>query len=175
MVSHMVHDVTAIEAPVAARPILDHLLQLYLHDFSELAPLGSPFGEVNHNGLFDYKAGLDSYWREPSRVPLLIRADGRIAGFVLLSQWSALDHPLDRAVAEFFVLRKYRLASIGTRTAHQLFRRYPGCWEVPVADYNPGALRFWRSVVHSLGATEHAGDGQRWSGPVLCFETGSAA
>jgi predicted acetyltransferase len=151
MPSHTVHDVKAVLVPAADRSVLDHLLQLYLHDFSALAPLGSRFGEVNEDGLFTYEPGLDGYWQHSAHVPLLIRADDRIAGFALLNQWSALNQPLDRAVAEFFVLRKYRLASIGTRAARQLFRRYPGRWEVPVADYNPGALKFWRSVVRSLG------------------------
>jgi hypothetical protein len=66
---------------------------------------------------------------------MLIRADGHIAGFALLNQWSALDRPLDRAVAEFFVVRKYRLACVGTRAAHRVFRRYPGRWEIPVGAY----------------------------------------
>jgi predicted acetyltransferase len=175
MASHLVHSVTAAEAPATERPVLDHLLQLYFHDFSELAALGSPYGEVDENGLFGYSPSLDSYWREADHIPLLIRADGHIAGFVLLHRWSALDRPLDRAVAEFFVLRKYRRAGVGTRAAHLVFRRYPGRWEVPVADYNPDALRFWRTVVRSLSIAEiveHAGDGRRWSGVVLCFASG---
>lgn len=178
MASRTVHDVMAIVVSAAERPVIDNLLQLYLHDFSELARLGSPYGEVNEDGLFNYKPSLESYWQGSDHVPLMIRADGRIAGFALLNRWSALDRPLDRAVAEFFILRKYRRAGIGTRAAHDLFRRYPGRWEVPVADYNPGALLFWRSVVHSLGAAEvaeHAGDGQRWSGTVLCFDAEAVA
>ena len=178
MAPHTVHEVTATEAPAAERPVLDHLLQLYLHDFSEHAALGSPHGEVDEDGLFAYPSGLDSYWQEPGRVPLLIRADGCIAEFVLLNQWSALDGPLDRAVAEFFVVRKYRLARVGTRAAHHVFRRYPGRWEVPVAGYNQNALLFWRAVVRTMNVaqiTKHAGDGRRWSGTVLCFDAGPGA
>ena len=174
MTLHPVHDVVATVVPAAERPVLDHLLQLYLHDFSEHAALDSPYGEVNENGLFTYPPGLDPYWREPGRVPLLIRADGCIAGFMLLNRWSALDRPLDRSVAEFFVLRKYRSAGVGTLAARQAFGRYPGHWEVPVADYNQGALAFWRAVLSSLPAaqvTAHTGDGSRWSGTVLCFES----
>lgn len=107
-------------------------------------------------------------------MPLLLRADGRIAGFVLLNQWSALDRPLDRAVAEFFVVRKYRLAGVSARAARQMLCRYLGRREVAVAGYNQPALLFWRSVVRSLRVaqvTEHAGDGQRWSGTVPCFDS----
>ena len=109
-------------------------------------------------------------------MPFLVRADGHIAGFVLVNRWSALDRPLDSAVAEFFVLRKYRRARVGVRAARLVFSRSRGRWEVPVAAYNEEALLFWRSVVRSLPVTieEHAGDGQRWAGPVLCFNTGAS-
>lgn len=166
-------EVTLEAVPAARRPVIERLLQLYLHDFSEHAPLGSPYGEVSEDGLFQYP-WLSTYWREAGRVPLLLRADGRIAGFALLNRWSALDRPLDRAVAEFFVVRKYRRARVGMRAAHLIFRRYRGRWEIPVAHYNEAALRFWRSTVAALGvegAVERAGDGRRWSGPVLCLRT----
>ena len=87
-------------------------------------------------------------------VALLIRADDHLAGFALVNQWSALELPLDHAVAEFFVLRKYRRARVGTRAALFIFRRYPGRWEVPVVWCNPPALAFWRSV------TEEAAPGR---------------
>lgn len=157
------------------RPVLDALLQLYLHDFSEHAPIGTEHGEVGEDGRFAYPL-FDAYWQEPGRVPLLVRADGRVAGFVLVNRWSALDRPLDHAVAEFFVLRKYRLARVGTRAAIATFRRLPGRWEVPVAPYNQEAKLFWRSVARSLlGPTEERdGDGRRWTGLVLCFDAGAA-
>ena len=168
-----VASVTVVEAPAAQRPVLDRLLQLYKYDFSEFAPIGSPYGEVDAEGRFSYP-GLESYWQDSARIPLLIRADDHLAGFVLVHQWSALDQPLDHCVAEFFVLRKYRRARVGTRAALLIFRRYPGRWEVPVAWYNPPAQAFWRAVSEGLGPVEVedlAGDGKRWAGPVLRFTT----
>jgi predicted acetyltransferase len=176
MVAHRpVEQVTADDVvPADRRHVLDSLMQLYLHDFSEHASLNTSRGEVDEDGRFAYRR-LDTYWSEPGRVPLLIRAGGRIAGFVLVNQWSALDRPLDHAIGEFFVLRKYRRARVGTRAAHLVFRHMPGRWEVAVASYNQGALAFWRSVAASLPreAEERAGDGQCWAGTVLCFDTGS--
>jgi predicted acetyltransferase len=165
--------VTVVAAPVAQRPVLDRLLQLYKYDFSEFAAIGSPHGELDEEGRFAYP-GLEIYWQDSGRIPLLIRADDRLAGFVLVHQWSALGLPLDHGVAEFFVLRKYRRARVGTRTALLIFRRYPGHWEVPVAWYNPPALAFWRRVTEEAApgkVKEVAGDGKRWTGPVLCFAT----
>jgi predicted acetyltransferase len=169
----LVASVTATEVPAAQRPVLDHLMQLYLHDFSEFAPIGSPHGEVDAEGRFAYPR-LESYWQGDGLIPLLIRADDRLAGFVLVNKWSALGLPLDHVVAEFFVMRKYRRARVGRRAALLVFRRYPGRWEVPVAWYNPPAQVFWRSVAEQLAPVEVeeiAGDGKRWTGPVLRFAT----
>lgn len=93
-------------------------------------------------------------------MPFLVRADDRVAGFVLINRWSALDRPLDSAVAEFFVLRKYKLARVGMCAAHLVFGRLRGRWEVPVAAYNQEALLFGRSVVRSFPVTieKHASD-----------------
>src|ERR1700733_9586568 len=99
MGANSVEQATADEVlPLKGRHVFDALMQLYLHDFSEHASLNTSHGEVNEDGRFDYRL-LDTYWHEPARVPLLIRADGRIAGFALVNQWSALDRPLDHAIA----------------------------------------------------------------------------
>jgi predicted acetyltransferase len=169
----LVASVTVVEAPAARRPLLDRLLQLYLHDFSKFAPIGSPHGEVDEEGRFTYPR-LESYWQQDGQIPLLIRAEDHLAGFVLVNKWSALDLPLDHVVAEFFVMRKYRRARVGSRAALLIFHRYSGRWEVPVAWYNPPAQAFWRKTAKELAPVEVeeiAGDGKRWAGPVLRFTT----
>lgn len=166
-------DRVAVEpVPAAGGVALGRLLQLYLHDFSELARPGSPYGEVDGDGLFAYPPGLDAYWREPAHVPVLIRADGHIAGFALVNGWAPLDAPLDHALAEFFVLRKYRRDGVGRRAALAVFRALPGRWQVGVAAYNAPALAFWRAVARDLpGVEERAGTPGRWNGIVLSFES----
>jgi predicted acetyltransferase len=167
--------VTVTAMPLAEKSLLDRLLQLYLHDFSDFAELGTTYAEVDNAGIFPYPPGTDDYWRQDGNMPLLIRADGRTAGFALVNRWSPLDRAVEHALAEFFVLRKYRRAGIGRRAALQIFDRYPGRWELGVASYNPAALSFWRSVATALpGSTEAAGDGSRWRGTVLCFTAGPA-
>ncbi len=47
MAPYTIHDMTVTEARAAEQPLLGRLLQLYLHDFSEHAALGSPHGEVD--------------------------------------------------------------------------------------------------------------------------------
>ena len=160
-----------VEVPADRKAVIAHLMQLYLHDFSEFAAIGTDHGEVDEDGRFPYK-WLDSYWREEGRLPFTIHADGRLAGFALINRWSALGCPLDQSVAEFFVLRKYRRSGVGLRAAQLLFARFPGQWEVPVAWYNQPALSFWRKVVAIVAdgpLEECAGNGERWVGTVLRF------
>lgn len=159
------------EAAAGERPIVERLLQLYSHDFSGFAGVGSVHGRVDAEGWFPYP-WLDLYWTEEGRQALLLRVNGDLAGFVLLNRWSPSGEPVDRAIAEFFVMRKYRRAGIGTQVAHRILRAEPGLWEIAVADYNGPALAFWRRAIGGLGLAdvqERRGDGKRWSGPIFRF------
>ena len=174
MKSDAVRSVSLEAVPAARKSVIANLIPLYKYDFSEFAKVGSRYGEVSAEGLFAYE-GLDSYWQEDGRIAFTIHADSRLAGFALVNRWSALDRPLDHAVGEFFVLRKYRRHRVGWRAAGLLFARLAGRWEVGVAWYNPPALAFWRAVVRSAAdgpVEEWPGDGTRWSGTVLSFAAG---
>jgi hypothetical protein len=72
----MIDRVTLEQVPESQSHIITNLMQLYKYDFSEFAEVGSRYGEVGPDGRFTYE-GLDSYWREDTRVPLIVRADGR--------------------------------------------------------------------------------------------------
>src|SRR5215469_18360052 len=97
--------VSLIPVPESQKQIITNLMQLYKYDFSEFAEVGSPYGEVGPDGRFTYE-GLDSYCRKDGWVPLTVEADGRLAGFVLVNRWSALNRLIDHAVAEFFCSSK---------------------------------------------------------------------
>ena len=103
-----------------------------------------------------------------------MEADGRLAGFVLVNRWSALNRLLDHSVAEFFVLRKYRRIGVGSCAARVLFEGWPGRWEVSVPRYNKPALSFWRKAIRaSIESTveEYTGDFERQIGTVLCLDS----
>jgi len=166
--------VTIERAGPEARGTLANLFQFYTYDFTEQWA-GEARGELQEDGLFPAYPYLDAYWSEPRREPFLIRADGHLAGFVLINDHSHSGMPLDFAVAEFFVVRKHRRGGVGRAAALAAIRPRPGQWELAVARKNAGALAFWRGV-----AAEASADGafdeirqqdDRWNGQILRFRT----
>ena len=123
--------------------LLANLLELYIHDLSEIFPI-----EPGPDGRFGYDR-LPLYWSEPERrFPFLIRAAGRVTGFALVTRGSpASDDPNALDVAEFFVLRRYRRSGVGQRAAEKLWDRLPGVWTVRVSEGNQRGLPFWSSVI----------------------------
>jgi predicted acetyltransferase len=151
------------------RPTLANLMQLYTHDFSEHWA-GRVDGELGEDGRFpDYP--LDSYWQQPKHVPMLIRVNGQLGGFALVNDVSHTGRPVDRNMAEFFVVRKHRRCGVGLLAAHLIFSRHPGQWEIAVARRNTAALAFWRKAIrqHPLATEIDETDvaSQAWNGPVI--------
>src|SRR5580698_1374231 len=89
--------------------VLSNLLELYSHDLSDVFAL-----EPGVDGRFGYEK-LPLYWSEPeSRLPFLIRAGTRLAGFALVTRGSpASGDRNDCDIAEFFVLRRHRRHGVG--------------------------------------------------------------
>jgi predicted acetyltransferase len=155
--------------PIAEReqPVLRHLIDFYVYDFSELMGL-----DVEEDGRFKFPE-LDSYWTDPWRHPFFIRVGGKLGGFVLVHDRSRLtgaDGIHD--MAEFFVLRKYRRQGVGERAAREIFGRFPGPWEVRERSANAVAIAFWRQVIDRYkGASfrEVPWADDAWQGPVQMF------
>jgi predicted acetyltransferase len=125
--------------------VLANLLELYAHDFSEFHDL-----ELGADGRFGYSE-LPLYWNEPGRHPFLVWVEGKLAGLVLVKRGSEVSG--DESVwdvAEFFVLRGYRRRGIGTQIAHEVWRRFPGLWEVRVMQSNVSARDFWAHAISIL-------------------------
>lgn len=165
-------NVTLEIARLTQRPVFDNLFQLYTHDFSEFWA-GLPRGDVDEQGRFPAYPHLDAYWQEEGRVPLLLRVEDKIAGFALLNRHGHAKPEVERNMAEFFVLRKYRRGGIGSAAVNAIFSTYPGEWETAVARKNLAALAFWRRVISSHprvgGLEEMDMNSSAWNGPVLSY------
>jgi predicted acetyltransferase len=153
--------------------ILANLLELYGHDFSEFHDL-----EIGADGRFGYRS-LPLYWSEPGRHPFLVYVGDKLAGLVLVkrgSEVSGNEHVWD--MAEFFVLRGYRRRGIGTQMAHEVWRRFPGRWEVRVMQSNAPAPHFWAHAIsiftgEAIHTVRFEKDGKCWK--LFSFESESVA
>jgi len=145
---HLHVKITLMRATVEQKQVLDNLLELYTHDFCEF--IDREIGPDGRFGCWD----LDVCWKDTNWLPFLIYADNRLAGFVVIKSCNAAPGTRAWDVAEFFILRGYRRRGIATEAAHQIWRGFPGQWEVRVMASNEPAYRFWHRAIKSF-----AGDG----------------
>jgi len=121
---------------------LANLMQLYLHDFTDFAEW-----DVGSDGRFSAD-DLHGCWTDPRRHPYFVVVDGKLAGFAIVDDGSAVsDAPDVTDMAEFFVMRRYRRRGVGRTVAHRLFALHPGRWEVREMAGNLSARAFWRAVI----------------------------
>jgi predicted acetyltransferase len=125
-------------------PLLSNLLQLYIHDLSDVFPQV----ELGYDGRYSYDR-LPLYWSDAQRrFAFVIRCDDRPAGFALATRGSpATPDPDVLDVAEFFVVRRHRRCGVGRAAAFLLWNLLAGKWTVRVLETNDGAVAFWRDVV----------------------------
>jgi len=166
-------NVTLDPATTADAVLLSNLLELYIHDLSDVFPSV----KLGVDGRFGYSK-LPLYWSEPDRrFAFIIKVDGQAAGFVLATRGSPVtEDPGTFDVAEFFVIRQYRRSGVGRRAAQLLWSHLPGKWTVRVSKGNPSALGFWRrTIAHvtSGGVAEFERPGTPNSWLVLAFEINS--
>jgi predicted acetyltransferase len=153
--SNSVPEVELLRATQADEQRLENLIELYLHDFSEI--LGFTPGE---NGRFGYP--LAPFWVEAGRFPFLLRSDGQLAGFALISMGSQVSgDPTVFDVTEFFVVRGVRRHGVGLAAALRVFGSFTGTWEVRVMERNAGALVFWERAVSAF--TKGSFDSFAWT------------
>ncbi|MEO9180653.1 MAG: GNAT family N-acetyltransferase [Acidimicrobiales bacterium] len=125
----------------ASRPILENLLQLYMHDLSEFR------GSVpNQRGRFGGDGRYASYVSDPDRCAYIVRHLNQPSGFALVRGLSE-DR---RVVGGFFIVRSLRRHGLGRDAALALLRRHPGPWEIAFQEENPRAATFWRGVASDL-------------------------
>ena len=131
-----------IRAGAEHQSALGNLLELYIHDFSELVPL-----DVGDDGRYGYKS-LPLFWSDNSRLPFLAKLDGKLVGFVLVTQGSEPSGDGETwDMAEFFVLRGYRHRGIGIQLAEKVWLHCPGRWQIRVMEKNVLARKFWESSI----------------------------
>jgi predicted acetyltransferase len=160
------------EALPAQAQIIQNLMQLYTHDFSEFWA-GTTRGDLSPDGRFEAYP-LDEYWSRPKWSALLIWRNDILAGFSLVNDQTHSGEAVNRNVAEFFILRKHRCQGVGQFAAQSVFSLHPGTWEAAVARKNVRAREFWRKAIQEGGKASDIREldlrSERWNGPIFRFD-----
>ncbi len=157
--------IEVVAATTEQQSVFANLIELYAHDFSEFHPI-----KLGADGRYGYQH-LPQYWSEPDHYPFLIKVDGGLAGFALVKQVAS------RAVwdmAEFFIVRGYRRRAIGMQAAHEVWRKFPGTWQIRVMRANHTGVDFWQRATlvfsgDAIHPTATEKDGVEWL--VFVFES----
>lgn len=121
--------------------IFQNMSQYYIYEFSRFLD----FIELNDEGEYD-PFTLKDYWNNPKRHPFFVKAEGRLAGFVLVS--TGTEDEDVHSISEFFIMQKYNGKGIGKKAAVEVFDRFPGKWKIFQVEKNYPAQAFWRSVIN---------------------------
>ncbi|MDY6899934.1 MAG: GNAT family N-acetyltransferase [Cyanobacteriota bacterium] len=125
--------------------LLKKMLELYMYDLSSLEN-----SDLNDFGEYGYRY-LDLYWIESNRFPFILRVNQKLAGFALINKF-AYTKGIDYAVAEFFILKKYRNEGLGRKLAFKIFQQFFGRWEIRTLTKNIKAKRFWREIIEQYAS-----------------------
>lgn len=150
------------------RTTIENLFQFYVHDFAEFWEARRV--DLGPDGRFPPYPPLTAYWSEAGAEPLLVTADGQLAGFVLVNRRSHSGQPCEFNMDDFWIARHYRREGVGRAAATLAMRARPGLWEIAIARRNLPAQSFWRGVTDVVASGPVEAWDQRddkWDGPVL--------
>lgn len=117
--------------------ILYNVLQKYLYEMTRYYA-----DDMDDNGDYLYKY-FDEYFINPTRKPMFIYYEKKLAGFVLLNKHSYINHDTDNVIAEFSIFPIFRKRGIAQKAAELLYSQYPGKWELKFNLSNISAANFW--------------------------------
>ena len=139
----------------ADRAVIERLYPLYLHDMSAF----TEYYDLDSAGRW-VPDHLPTWLGSDRCTPLLLTADGRVAGLALVAHagFPFVPPGPDHTMGEFFVVARQRRRGVGQRAARLAFEAFPGRWRVEQLRRNTGATAFWRQVIaaHTRGRYEEA-------------------
>ncbi|MEP7374258.1 MAG: GNAT family N-acetyltransferase [Chitinophagaceae bacterium] len=131
-----------IKALAEHETVIKNLMQLYIYDFSEYVGC-----DVEDSGLFPPYSGLEEYWqKENNRFPYILKKNEKYIGFILVRFIETPERSYF-SIAEFFIMKRYRLEGIGKSAAWEIFNLHKGQWEVYQKENNKPARAFWNKAI----------------------------
>lgn len=95
---------------------------------------------------------LDAYWTEPGRHMFIIRSNRDGVGFAFVRDSRSTGSPASE-IAEFYIEPRARRKGFGQAAVSEIFRTFPGSWELQVHIFNTSAIEFWTTVAQAASAT----------------------
>lgn len=163
-------EIEVTQASLDDKPILQRMMEFYQYDFSEYDD-----NDLDLNGIYGYP-WLDHYWWEQGRHAFIVRVDGKLAGFVLVNQFTYLSNS-EWSIAEFFIMRKYRRKDVGKTAAFFIFDMFRGIWEVHQLENNVPSQQFWRKIISEYTHGQYLEtfiNNERSRGPIQQFDNRKA-
>ena len=102
---------------------------------------------MNAHGLYD-GSDINYYRTKDSTLPYFIEADGKLAGFVMVTDCPVTGAPeTDFQIGEFFVMCRYRRLGVGKQAFFQILDAHKGEWQLVCHPKNSASVHFWNSVI----------------------------
>ncbi len=134
------HDpIELVPVAVAERNGLYELVDEYLAELMNHRDV--PVGPVDA-ASYTY---LPMYWEEVGRHPFFIAWRSVRVGFALVR---IVQRTGTIQMSDFFIRAQARRGGLGRLAVRELWRRFPGSWELQVHPRNEEASTFWRKCIH---------------------------
>ncbi|CEK11363.1 GNAT family N-acetyltransferase [Legionella hackeliae] len=149
-ISDVVSQLQILKATLDDYPTIQNMARFYVYDMSRYCGFMNDEWACPSDGLYE-SYDFKIYFEDAKRQAFLIKVGDELAGFALLNKEGTQLHT-DWNMGEFFILAKFQRAGIGSHVAQELWKTYPGVWEISVIPENTSALAFWRRVVSTFTA-----------------------
>ena len=104
--------------------------------------------DVDEFGLYECK-DFDYYWTKEIKWGYFIIVDGKLAGFVMLTNIPVIEGTeTDFTIGEFFVMIKYRRLGVGRNVLFQVLNKHRGRQQLVRNPNNILSVHFWDNVIN---------------------------
>ena len=134
---------------IEEKEIIRNLLEKYDYEFSQYDNR-----DVNDLGLYGYEY-LDNCWTEENWFPFFIRVNGKLAGFVVVTDYLEVKLDTNYALSDFFIMYKYRRLGIGKYVLKYILEKFKGKWQLKFHPKNEISAKFWINTIQEFTCGEY--------------------
>ena len=126
------------------KEILRNLYSLYLHDLSAY----TDGLQISESGSFEFDS-FSLIWERKGITPYFIKADEKLAGFVLILE-APFTTKVDKVINDFFILNPFRGKGVAKAAVAEIFSENKGSYYISQLVNNETALHFWKKIYRQM-------------------------